>query len=177
MIMAERLRTCLDEHGIAFDTQAAIPSDFAGAEIAIVGAHGGIHRLDGRYFSSIADEGDLVAPARALARALADVKVVILLICSGARLDPAPSAHTTVGLAKQLLDQGCSAVIGSPWPLASNVPAYWLPAFLMAWKNRCPIIDANFAANAAVRHALGDSADVGFAMSVYGDPLVRKTSP
>lgn len=172
--MAERLDLVLREHGIPMDTQAEIPGDFAGAEMAIVGAHGGIHLPDGRYFNSVADEDELVAPARALARALADVKVVVLMVCSGGRLDASPGAHTTVGLAKQLLDQGCSTVIGSPWPLAWNVPVFWLPEFLDAWRLGTPIIDANFLANAAVRRNLRDTTDVGLAMSVYGDPLVQQ---
>jgi hypothetical protein len=39
------------------------------------------------------------------------------------------------------------------------------------------VIDANAAGNAAVSERLGDTADVHFAMSVYGDPLVRKSPP
>jgi hypothetical protein len=171
--MAERLEPALRQHSIALNTQAEIPTDFAGAEMAIVGAHGGIHLADGRYFRAVADEAELVAPARALARALANVKVVVLLVCSGGRLDAAPGAHTTVGLAKQLLDQGCSTVIGSPWPLAWNVPVFWLPEFLEAWRLGEPVIDANFLANEAVRRNLRDTTDVGLAMSVYGDPLVK----
>jgi hypothetical protein len=176
-VMAERLQPTFDLHAIPLNQEPTIPADFAGAELAIVGAHGGLHLPDGRFFKGISDEDGLAEPSRALARALSDVKVVVLLVCSGGRVDAMPGAQTTMGLAKQLLNAGCSTVIGSPWPLSASVPVYWLPGFLAAWSVGAPVIDANAAGNAAVSERLGDTADVHFAMSVYGDPLVRKSPP
>jgi hypothetical protein len=54
------------------------------------------------------------------------------------------------------------------------VPVFWLPEFLEAWRLGTSVIDANVLANAAVRRNLRDNTDVGLAMSVYGDPLLRK---
>jgi hypothetical protein len=79
-----------------------------------------------------------------------------------------------IGLTKQLLDQGCSAVIASPRPLHASVPAYWLPAFLDAWSSGRPVIDANFEANKAVEKAMGDFPAYCLAMSVFGNPLQKK---
>ena len=46
-----------------------------------------------------------------LAAAVRNVGIVVLFVCSGGRADKHPAANTTLGLAKQILDRGCSAVI------------------------------------------------------------------
>lgn len=173
-IMAERLAPALETHGIALDTGAAVPAHLKAAELAIVGAHGGLQPVEGRYFQSVADEDRLRIEMRTLAGALAGAKIAVLFVCSGGRVDAAPHGRAAIGLARRLLDQGCSAVIGSPWPLSASVPPYWLPTFLEAWRLGLPVIDANQYANDAVRKALGDKPELCLAMSVYGDPLVRK---
>jgi hypothetical protein len=76
-----------------------------------------------------------------------------------------------VGLVKRLLDNGCRTVVAPPWPLRTDVPPRWLPAFLESWSASAPVIDACFDANAAVRAALGDDPATDLAMAVYGDPL------
>jgi hypothetical protein len=141
-VMSQRLGLCLADHGIPLDTSAIIPADFNGAELAIVGAHGGLHLPDGRFFQSIRDEDALVAPARALARALADVKVVILLVCSGSRLDAAPGAHTTVWACKAA--SGPRLLDGHRVALAlelerSGLLAAGIPVLLAGWPtgHRC----------------------------------------
>ena len=88
---------------------------------------------------------------------------------------PGPVANTTVGLAKELLNHGCSTVIASPWPLDSRVPSHWLPQFLDSWTAGHLVIDANFEANKAVERAMGDSPARCLAMTVFGDPLTVMT--
>jgi hypothetical protein len=82
-------------------------------------------------------------------------------------------ANTTIGLTKQLLGNGCTAVIASPWPLDARVPSHWLPTFLRAWDAGLPVIDANFEANRSVQKHFPELRDC-LAMNVYGDPLRSK---
>ena len=95
---------------------------------------------EGRFFQVVADDSDLRVSSATLSGALRNVRVIILFICSAGRFDEHPMASTTVGLAKELLDGGCSAVIASPWPVDSRVPSHWLPAFLEAWANGRAVI-------------------------------------
>jgi Tfp pilus assembly protein PilF len=174
-MIADRLGPTFAEHGIHLDTSPAIPEGLVGSEMVIVAAHGGTIP-DGNYFQRVSDEGELKVVAAEMANALRNVGVVILFVCSAGRADKHPSGSTIVGLAKQLLDRGCSAVIASPWPLDSRVPYHWLPAFLEAWRRGLPLADANFEANAAVAKGLGDSPAKCLAMTVFGDPL-RTVNP
>jgi CHAT domain len=169
-MIADRLGSTFVEHGIQLDTGQAIPEGLVGSEMVIVAAHGSIIP-DGNYFQRVSDEGELKVVAAEMANALRNVGVVILFVCSGGRADKHPSGSTVVGLAKQLLDRGCSAVIASPWPLDARVPYHWLPAFMNAWRRGLPVVDANFEANIAVAQGLGDSPAKCLAMSVFGDPL------
>jgi hypothetical protein len=170
----DRLGATLAAHAIALDTNSAIPQSLEGLELAIITAHGGIVP-EGRFFQVVADDADLKVSAAALSQAVRNVGLVILFVCNAGRLDKHPMASTAVGLTKQLLDQGCSAVIASPWPLHTSVPAYWLPAFLDAWSSGRPVIDANFEANKAVEKAMGDFPAYCLAMSVFGNPLQKKS--
>jgi hypothetical protein len=172
-MIKDRLDATFAEYGIAVNTDTEIPDSLEGRELAIVAAHGGIVP-EGRFFQVVADDADMKITAAALSGAVRNVGVLILFVCSAGRFDKHPMAHTTVGLTKQLLDQGCSAVIASPWPLHASVPAYWLPAFLNAWTSGLPVIDANFMANKAVERAMGDFPAHCLAMSVFGNPLQEK---
>ena len=99
---------------------------------------------------------------------------MVLFICSGGRLDSHPVAETTVGLVRQLFDQGCATVIASPWPLDSRVPSHWLPTFLKRWDAGDSAIEAAFAANQNVTKEMGDSPAKSLAMNVFGDALRRR---
>lgn len=171
-VLAARLQPTLSAAGIALETSETPAAALKGAELAIVGAHGGIRMEQGRFFRSVRDETHRVHSARGLAAALDGSKVAILFVCSGGRLDLDPEDHTTVGLVNLLLERGCSAVLGSPWPMSASIPVYWLPAFLEAWELGFPLIDANAHANEAVLKNLGDRPDYRFAMHLHGDPLV-----
>lgn len=150
-----------------------MPAELHGAELAIVGGHGGLAALEGRFFRAVADERRNTISADRLARGLAGAKVAILFVCSGGRLDQEPGAQASLGLARMLLDRGCSAVIGCPWPLSAAVPGPWLRAFLEAWNEDMPVADANAFANEAVR----GHPDFRHAMHVYGDPLAARSPP
>ncbi|QDE39841.1 hypothetical protein FIV34_11780 [Luteibacter pinisoli] len=76
--------------------------------------------------------------------------------------------------ADHLLAQGVQAVISSPWPVTDQMPAVWLPAFIDAWKSGATVMGATFAANLAVRHKLGDDPSHALAMTVHGNPFLRR---
>lgn len=172
-VLADRLSGTLRDHSIGLETGLAVPEGLSGAELAIVTAHGSIIP-EGRFFQVVADDSDMRLTPDAISRAARNAGVVILFVCSAGRFDKHPMADTTIGFAKELLDQGCSVVIASPWPLNASVPAYWLPAFMEAWSVGATVIDANFEGNRAVERALGNSPANRLALTVFGDPLVTK---
>ncbi|WP_146770283.1 hypothetical protein [Mesorhizobium hawassense] len=171
--LADRLSGTLRDHSVDLDTGLAVPDRLKGAELAIVTAHGSIIP-EGRFFQVVADDANMRLTPDAISSAVRDAGVVILFVCSAGRFDKHPMADTTTGLTKELLDQGCSAVVASPWPLNASVPAYWLPAFMDAWSAGATVIEANFEGNKAVERALGNSPANRLALTVFGDPLVTK---
>lgn len=173
-IIAGRLEATFSHYGFLVDNGPTLPATFAGASIAVITAHGGIHP-DGRYFQVVSNDGILRVTARDLANALRNVGIVILFVCSGGRADKHPGAHTTLGLAKDILDRGCAAVIASPWPLDARVPSHWLPIFLEHWSQGYTIIEANFCANKAVDQYFSQDPARGLAMTVFGNPTLRRT--
>lgn len=171
-MIAERLAPTFDEHGFIVDRGPVLPAAFAGATLAVLAAHGGVHP-EGRFFHVVSDEGSLRVTAADVANALRNVGVVVLFICSGGRADKHPVANTTLGLAKRIVDRGCQAVVASPWPLDARVPSHWLPTFLRELTCGSTLIEANFRANQVVdRRFAGDPAR-GLAMTVYGTPELR----
>jgi hypothetical protein len=172
-MLSERLTPTFRKHGVSLRTESEIPKELSGAAIAIVAAHGGL-APSGRYFSVVADEANLRATSAALANAMKKVELTILFVCSGGRFDRHPFANTTVGLARDILDRGGRTVIASPWPLDARVPSHWLPRFLELWEGGTSVIDANLGANEAVHQAMGDAPARCLAMTVLGDPLLKK---
>jgi hypothetical protein len=172
-IVADQLSGPLAQHGVQVLTSSSPPKSIAGADILILAAHGGVGERNG-YFRVVRDDMELAIGSSALANALSGVGCVVLFVCSGGRVDKDPRAHTTVGLVKQLLDNGCRAVIAPPWPLDSRVPSRWVPTFLEEWMRGTAVIDACFIANGSVRLNLGDDPVHCLAMTVYGDPLLAR---
>jgi len=170
--VANDLEAMLAREGIGLTRDAALPDELLNAELAIVAAHGGLGAIEERFFRGVSDEAGQVIAGDRLAHGLAGAKVAVLFVCSGGRIDLEPGAQAGLGLARQLLDRGCSAVIGSPWSLSGDVPARWLPAFLEAWKEGMPVIDANAYANEKV----GGMPSSRHALHVFGDPLVCRMS-
>jgi hypothetical protein len=171
--VVDRVSDPLAAHGVILDTASAIPSNLEGAELVIVTAHGGLVAGD-RYFHVVRDDADLRIAGADLGSALKNIGVAVLFICSGGRLDPHPMANRTLGLARQVLGNGGTTVVSSPWPIDSRIPSYWLPTFLEAWDSGVPVIDATFDANARVRDFFSSELRNCIAMSVYGDPLRTK---
>jgi tetratricopeptide (TPR) repeat protein len=174
--VAERLQETFGTHQIALHTSAKIPNDLAESEIAIIAAHGSI-LPEGRYVLRISDDAELALYSAVLANAVRRSAIVVLFICSGGRFDSHPVAETTVGLVRQLLDQGCATVIAPPWPLDTRVPSHWLPTFLERWNAGDSAIEAAFIANQNVTREMGDSPLESLAMNVFGDPLRKKAIP
>lgn len=174
-VMAGWLSEDFERHGVALRTEAEVPDGMRGVELAIVGAHGGVVR-EGSYFQTITDDASMRLPGARLANGLRNAGVVVLFVCSGGRADPHPSAHTVVGLAKHLLNAGCSAVVGSPWPLDPRVTIRWLPEFLDRWADGDRLMDAVFAANRRVDAAWPYDPRRSLALGVCGNPFVRRTN-
>lgn len=168
-----RLSDTFNQYGFEVDTSRRLPRTFSGAQLVVVTAHGGLTNA-GKYIHTIRDEDELVESPNALANALSDVELVILFVCSGGRIDKHPHMNTTVGLPKQLLNQGCRAVVASPWPLDALVTYRWLEPFMQAWEAGKTVLQAVKAANDAVVAALGDPPQYSLAMAIYGDVTLRK---
>lgn len=160
-------------HGASLDTGAAIPENLGGSELVVVGAHGGLGKGD-RFFQRVTDEGALSVSGRELADSLRNVGVVVLFVCSGGRADKAPDGVAVVGLSKALLERGSSAVIGSPWPIDPRVAYRWLPKFLEEWRAGATVAEANFRGNKAVEDGFGFVPEKCLAMTVYGNPMLRR---
>lgn len=173
-MISQRLESTFNQYGFIVDNGPTLPAAFAGTSIAVITAHGGVHP-EGRYFQVVSDEDILRVTARDLANALRNVGIVILFVCSGGRADKHPGAHTTLGLAKDILDRGCTAVIASPWPLDARVPSHWLPIFLEHWSQGDTIIEANFCANKAVDRNFSQDPARCLAMTIFGNPTLRRT--
>ena len=167
--------TCetLTRAGFELSTSTSVPEGLAEAQIAVVTAHGSVAG-DGKYFHRISDEGALLLSPRALAGAIGGAELVILFVCSAGRTDLHPFLNTAVGMPNLLLAAGCRSVIASPWPLSSFVTGPWLEAFMEAWDGGEMALDANFAANTAVDRRYGHVPQYSLAMTVYGDPYLRK---
>ena len=171
-----QLRAFIQQHlerfGFQIEGGPQPPESLARADIAFVGAHGGIGQ-EGRYFRVVSDEAQTRLSARTLARQCAGAGLVVLAVCNSGRHDVDPYSGAAYGLARALLEHGCRAVVAPPWPLDVRVMRSWLPAFLDALEIGLPVIQANFLANRAVGERFSWHPCVQTAMHVYGDPLFR----
>jgi hypothetical protein len=172
-IVLDRLKDTFHEYNFAVDTGRRLPLDVSDASLVVACAHGGLSN-SGKFIHTISDEDSLVESPGALAQALRGVELVILFVCSGGRLDKHPFDNSTVGLPKQLLNQGCRAVVASPWPLDVKVTYNWLDSFMQAWEAGETVLSATKAANDVVMQRLGEYPQYGLAMTVYGDVLLSK---
>jgi len=169
-VMIERLSPTLEQYNISLNTEPVLPLGFSNSELVIIGAHGGVSS-DEHLFQRISDDGYLKISADEFCDKFRNVGVVILFVCSAGRSDLHPALNTTIGLAKKMLDRGCSAVIASPWPLDIKMTYKWLPIFLEHWTNGAQLIDATYLANQAVSEAFSQDPSYCLAMSVFGDPF------
>lgn len=170
--LANSVKGRLDSYGINLITDRRIPDSLANAELVIVGAHGGISP-DRQFFQTVADDDSNSVPFRIIHNSLTNVGTVILFVCSAGRVDRHPSANSTVGLVKQLLNSGCRSVLASPWPLEIAVAKHWLDKFLDEWDSGATIVQANFLANAHVKATFSADLRHCLAMNLYGSPFTK----
>jgi hypothetical protein len=157
--------------GVPLHTQAYPPVALAKADLAILGAHGGLAE-ENRFFRSVSDDRHEPADLRQLADALRGSRVAILFVCSGGRLDLHPESGGPVGMAHRLLGYGLEAVIAPSWPIEFLAARPWLKAFLDAWKGGAPLIDACHAGNLAVAKASSYNLKRALAMTLHGNPFL-----
>lgn len=172
-LMAGDIGELLDAAKIELHTQSATPVALASADLAIVGAHGGLAEGN-RFFRGLSDDRDEPADLRQLVDALRGSRVAVLFVCSGGRLDQHPESGGLVGIAHRLLDKGLDAVVAPSWPIPFTMVRPWLNAFLKAWNGGSPIIDAYRAGNEAVAAATSIDPARSLAMSLYGNPFVKR---
>lgn len=158
-------------HHVELDDRERLPDYFKGASLAIVAAHGKLNP-DGGAFQVVSSEGSVAVTGGELASSLHNVGVVILFVCSGGRSDKHPAADATIGLARDILDQGTQAVVASPWPLESLVPPRWIDTFLCNWDQGDTLADAVYAANTQL-FARDHNPEKGLALNILGNPFVR----
>lgn len=169
-MVRDRLSDTLEQHHVELDTGFSLPDGLWGSELSFVVAHGDV-LPEKRYFQRVSDEGTLRVTTEDFARAFKNVGVVILFVCSAGRSDNSPQGETNYGLARELLGQGCSTVIASPWPIDPRVAYHWLPKFLDVWTEGATAAQAAFEANAHVRQQYSTELRNCLAMTVFGDGL------
>lgn len=171
-ILFESISQTLNDHGFTVNNEVSIPEGVEGADLTVIGAHGGLHP-ENEWFRVVSDDHVARHSPRSLAQRLSGSGVVILFVCSGGRLDRHPFASATVGMIPLLLDHGCRAVIASPWPLDVSVGQYWLPAFLKSFTSGETVIKATYFANRHVALTFSNHPMQALAMNVSGDPFIR----
>lgn len=170
-LLAGDVEDVLKGAGVPLHTQAGTPAALASADLAIIGAHGGLAEGN-RYFRSLSDDQHEPADLRQVLDALRNTRLAILFVCSGGRLDPHPESGGLVGIAHRLLDQGLDAVIAPSWPVPFNVARPWLKAFLEAWTAGEPLIDAYRVSNTALAKATSYDLPRSLAMTLHGNPFI-----
>lgn len=173
-MVRDRLGEMISRYQVELDTGAGLPDGLWGSELSFVVAHGSV-LPEGRFFQRVSDEGILKVTTEDFARAFKNVGVAILFICSAGRSDRSPEGESNYGLARELLGQGCSAVIASPWPIDPRVAYHWLPAFMAAWDGGNNVADATFKANQHVESEWNFELRNCMAMTVFGDGLRMKS--
>ena len=172
-LMAGEIESVLESASIRLHTQSATPAAIGSADLAIIGAHGGLAE-DNRYFRGLSDDRHEPAELSQIVDALRGSRVGILFVCSGGRVDRHPESGGLVSIAHQLLDKGLDAVIAPSWPIPFTVARPWLDAFLKAWNGSSQIIDAYGAGNDAVAAATSHDLARSLAMTLYGNPFITR---
>jgi hypothetical protein len=172
-LMAGEIEGVLKPADIPLHTQSATPAALASADLAIVGAHGGLAEVN-RYFRGLSDDRHEPTDLRQLGDALRGSRVAVLFVCSGGRIDQHPESGGLVGIAHRLLDSGLDAVIAPSWPIPFTIARPWLDAFLKAWGRGEQIIDAYRAGNDAVADATSHDLARSLAMTLYGNPFITR---
>lgn len=174
-MMADEVAPVLADRDVILERGDEPSAEFADTDVAIIGAHGGLTEMN-RYFRSLSDDGHGVTEIAQIAEITRKARLTILFVCSGGRIDPHPETGMAIGLAKQILARGSAAVIGPAWPIPFFVARPWLAGFLKAWQKGETALDACHAANRHVSEATSWDPKRALAMSLYGDPFIRKNA-
>ncbi|WP_437967934.1 hypothetical protein WMF04_00935 [Sorangium sp. So ce260] len=169
LILRSALERELESANFSVIADKDLPSSCRGADLAIVGAHGSVWSDNG-LFRAISDEKNTRYLMSDFSAHLAGTAVVILLVCSGGRLDRAPLSLGATGLPYELLHRGCRAVVGSPWPLDVLVARRWALCFVEAWDAGLTVAESVHLANHDLRLWMPDKSH-SLAMHVIGNPL------
>lgn len=161
--------------GAGFEIMSGGRPTIGGAEIIILGAHGGI--FDESFsgvsaFRGFSDERSVRLSLDELCSLVEAPRIMVLFACSAGRLDDMPFGQGLWGAPAALLRHGCRSVVASPWPLDVAVPGKWLPTFLARLESGDTVSRAAFKANHAV-HDREPHPARWLAMHVYGDPRTR----
>jgi CHAT domain len=171
-ILRDNLGEDLIKRGFDVITDVDLPSAYRGSDLAIVGAHGSIW-FDKGIFRAVADDEKLIRYSmNEFAARLSGTAVVVLLVCSGGRLDRDRLSFGAVGLPYELLHRGCRAVVGSPWPLDVGMANRWAQHFVERWVTGVTLVEAVHDANEKLRQFRPDESHF-LAMHVIGNPLER----
>jgi tetratricopeptide (TPR) repeat protein len=170
-LLHEETAPIVEKYHIPLSNDPLPPPELKDSDIVIIGAHGGLHQGNA-WFRVVADEQTTRLSSRDIAESLAGSGVVILFVCSGGRLDSNPFTSATVGLSRLLLDQGCRAVVASPWPMAATLLHHWLPTFLDSYIAGSSVAKATFDANRITAVNYHSHPMISLAMNVFGDPLL-----
>lgn len=172
-IMADNFQDSrvFENFNIHFNQENTLPRDFKNSELVIIGAHGGVtDRL--HTFRSVSDEANLRERYQEVAKHLTNCGVVILFVCSSGRFNSHPEAKTTISFAKELIKNGCSAVIASPWPLDVTFTSHWLSNFLENWIAAGDTVNqAVSKANILIAQRYSYDPLKYLALTIYGNPL------
>jgi hypothetical protein len=172
-LMAGDIEGVLQPANIPLYTQSATPAGLASADLAIVGAHGGLAD-DNRYFMGLSDDRHEPVDLRQLVDVLRGSRVAVLFVCSGGRIDQHLESGGLVGIAHQLLDNGLDAVVAPSWPIPFTIARPWLDAFLKAWSGGEQIIDAYRTGNRTLATVTSNDLARSLAMPLYGNPFITR---
>ncbi|MCC6558687.1 MAG: CHAT domain-containing protein [Polyangiaceae bacterium] len=175
IVLRDNLGEDLVRQGFDVVTDVDLPPAHRGGDLAIVGAHGSIW-FDKRIFRAVSDDEKLILYSTTeFAARLSGTAVVVLLVCSGGRLDRDVLSFGATGLPYELLRRGCRAVVGSPWPLDVGMANRWAQHFVERWDTGATVVDAVHHANEALRR-LRPYETHFLAMHIIGNPLERAAS-
>lgn len=172
LILRSSLEEELDNRGFSINNETKLAVNNRNSDLAIVGGHGSVWP-ENRTFRAIADEVRTRYSISEFATQLAGTAVVVLLVCSGGRIDRDVVTLGATGLPHELIHRGCRAVVGSPWPLDVFVARKWTIHFVQAWDEGMPVAEATYFANDEVRIWAPDKSS-SLAMHVIGNPLERR---
>ncbi|MGB8931723.1 MAG: CHAT domain-containing protein [Anaeromyxobacteraceae bacterium] len=149
---------------------ANAPGDMRRSGVAVVAGHGSVWH-EQRFFRVVSGEDKSIVTPNELADAVAGSAVVVLLVCSGGKVEHDFFSLRRIGLPHLLLGRGCRSVVASPWPIDAAMAGRWLEAFLDAVEEGFTVAESTFHANGELQRSSLRVPDF-LAMHVYGNPFL-----